>query len=87
MRAIEELLEAINYADGEHCDWWEAFDSVDEALKILKLAIKEKPEEYEIANFFAIQFPDEDIFATTPVTEFKRHLKILKKSLEEWRDC
>ncbi len=45
MTKSEQLIEAVIYANEIESPWWEQFNSEKEALKILKVAKKESPDD------------------------------------------
>lgn len=50
MRAFEQLIEAIEYAQETDTTWEEQFNSYSEAQQVLKKAFRETNEEYDIAR-------------------------------------
>ena len=70
MSYIEQLIEALTDADRLNYDWWESFDSTNEAMHVISRALREKPDEYEISQVLALSEED-DIFEDTPNKAFK----------------
>lgn len=81
MRKTELLVEAIEESEDL---WYENFDSIEEAKKIISGAIKEIPEEYEIATVLTIL--DEDISEFDLYKSYKNALRKLKEELENDKD-
>jgi len=79
---LEELIEAVSYAQDTGTDWWEVFDSIEDAEDILTRANKEEPDEYQVAHLLSLLDDDEDFFIDMPIQEFKRCLKKLKRQLK-----
>jgi len=79
---LEELIEAVSYAQDSGDNWWDVFDTVDDAKSVLTKAGKEEPDEYQVAHLSSM-FEDGDIFTDTPLGEFKRCIRKLKKQLKD----
>jgi len=81
---LEELIEAVSYAQDDGTNWWDVFDSIDDADDVVTKAGKEEPDEYQVAHLMSI-LEDGDIFIETPLEEFKRCIKKLKRELKKIR--
>ena len=81
MRKTELLIEAIEESEEL---WYEEFDSIDEAKKIISGAIKESPEEHELAIMISIF--NLDISEFNLMKSYKEQLRKLKKDLENNED-
>jgi hypothetical protein len=79
---IEELIEAIGYSQDNGLDWWDIFESAEEAEDVLDGACKEEPDDYQVAHLMSM-FEDNDIFIETPVKEYERCIKKLKRQLKK----
>lgn len=77
---LEELIEAISYAQDTGDNWWEVFESIEDAEDVLVGAEREEPDEYQVAHLVSL-IEDEDIFIDTPMGEFKRCIRKLKRQL------
>jgi len=76
----EALIEAVLYASDDSCVWWEVFDTKLEATKVLNAAMKEKPDEHQIAYLLDAQ--EQDMFGThMPEEAYINALKAMKKEL------
>ena len=81
MTKTELLIEAIECSEEE---WWTEFDNIDEAIKVINGAIKEKPDEHEIAIILSLLEPEENEFeGINPLIAYKQCLKNLRKKLKE----
>ena len=69
MDNLETLIEAVEYGDENGTDWWDIFDSVDEAKKTLNKAAKEQADDYQVARLADIL--DEDIYEVSQVGAFR----------------
>jgi hypothetical protein len=77
VRKTELLIEAVEESQEK---WYEEFESIDEALKVLNGAIKEIPEEDELAIFLALMEPNTEDYFNLEKT-YKNYLKRMKKDL------
>ena len=77
----DELIEAVEYAQESGEDWWDLFDCIRDAEKILNGAAKENPDEYQVAQL--AELLDEDIFDNGPATAYRNCIKQLKKQLRQ----
>lgn len=82
MTYLEELIEAISYSQDNGLDWWEVFDSIEDAETIIKKASREEPDEYQVAHLSSLLEEDE-IFIDTPLGEFRRCMKELRLQLKQ----
>lgn len=78
---LETLIEAVEYAEDIGTDWWDIFDSVEEAKKTLNKASKQEADEYQIARLCEIL--DEDIYESSQLGAFRNCMKKLKKQIKE----
>lgn len=77
----EALIEAVLYASDDSCEWWEVFDSKSEASKVLSAAIKEEPDEHQIAHLLDAR--DLDTFEMyTPEEAYIITLRAMKRELK-----
>jgi hypothetical protein len=81
MTNIERIIEALSYSQDDGTDWWEAFDSPQEAKIILNKAAREKPDEYNVAELLILTEED-DVFEYSIQTSFNNCMKKLKKELK-----
>ena len=81
MTYLEELIEAVSYAQENGMDWWDIFDSIEDAEDILHAASREEPDEYQVAHLVSL-IEDDDIFIDTPIGAFKGCIKKLKRQLK-----
>jgi len=81
LRNIDELIDAVEYAQESGENWWDVFNSIKDAEKVLKGAAKEDPDEYQIAQLSDML--DEDIFESSPINAFRNCLKQLRKQIKE----
>lgn len=84
MTNTELLIEAIEYSAE---DWWKELNSIDEALKVIAGALKEYPDEQEIAIILSLLEPEDNEFeGTNPQKAYKICLRELRKTLKEIKD-
>ena len=77
----ETLIEAIE-CSGE--DWWTEFDDINEALEIITEAIKEKPDEDQIAILLSLVDHEENEFdGCRHLDVYRKCLRKMKKELKE----
>jgi MoaA/NifB/PqqE/SkfB family radical SAM enzyme len=76
---LETLIEAVEYAEDIGMNWWDVFETVDDARKTLTKAAKEQPDEYQVAKLAEIL--DEDIYEVSQVGAFRNCMKKLRKQL------
>ena len=79
---LEELIEAVSYAQDSDENWWDIFDTIEDAESVLHKASKEKPDEYQIAHLVSI-LEDGDMFNNSPIGEFKRCMRKLKRQIKK----
>ena len=79
MKNTDELIEAVEYAQDSGEDWWDVFDCVGDALKVLRGAAKENPDEYQVAQLADLL--GENIFDTNPTVAYRNCIKQLRKQL------
>lgn len=82
MTNLERLLEALEYAQDNDQQWYEVFDSLDEAEDVLSDAEKEEPDEYQLANFLTM-FEDDVTFSEDLDKVYKKCMRKLKKQLKK----
>jgi len=81
--STEQLIEAAEYAAENSMQWWEVFDSPAEAMKVLRSAQREDPDEGQIACLMSA-INSEDSFADCTFDKaYKNTLRQMKKELEE----
>jgi hypothetical protein len=86
MRNVERLLEAVEYSIENNEHWWECFDSIEEAREVIRLAMKEEPDDSDVVMLVDL-IGDTDYFdKRTAVQEYKRCLTRLKKSIKRFSD-
>lgn len=79
---LEELIEAVSYAQDTDTDWWDVFDSIEDAEDVVTQAGKEEPDEYQIAHLFSL-LDNENLFIDLPTQEFRRCIQKLKRQLKK----
>lgn len=85
MRALEQLLEAVEYSRDIDVPWTEQFSDITEARDILNKAMKQITDEYEIARL-SIAMGEEPPEILEEVEEAKRKCFLkLKRTLAENR--
>jgi MoaA/NifB/PqqE/SkfB family radical SAM enzyme len=83
----ERLIEAIEYAKELGISWVSLFDSVPEAIKIIKAVKREQPEESQIITLLAALDKEEDFFELCTIEEvYKDTVDLLLEELEEQID-
>lgn len=81
MTNTELLTEAIECSPE---DWWDEFGSIDEAIKVVTGAIKESPDEQEVAILLSLLEPEDNEFEDgSPLISYRKCLKKIKKELRE----
>lgn len=82
MTSTELIIEAVEYSSDDNSNWWETFNTEKEALKILNKAIKEEPDENQIALLLSYreEYIEEDL------TEEQNYIYILKKLKQEMKE-
>ena len=78
---LEELIEAVSYSQDNGIEWWDVFDSTEDAEDVITKAAKEEPDEYQIAHLISM-LEDVYIFIETPLGDFRRCIKKLKRQLK-----
>jgi len=78
---LEELIEAVSYSQDNGTEWWDVFDSTEDADNVITKAAKEEPDEYQVAHLMSM-LEDGDIFIETPLGEFRRCLRKLRRQLK-----
>jgi len=77
----EQLSESLSEAEDTSCEWWECFDSPEEALQIISFAILESPDEDKVAQVLA--FIDESvIYEDNMIKKYRDHLKKMKREVK-----
>ena len=79
MTNTELIIEALEYAEESGEDWWEAFDSINHAKRTIRKAIREIPEESQIA--YVISESDINISEQTAEEAYISILKNLKEEI------
>lgn len=79
---LERLIEALEFAQDDDQEWYEIFDSLDEAQSVLTKAEREEPDEYQLANFLTM-FEDDVTFTEDLDKVYKKCMKSLKKELRK----
>jgi hypothetical protein len=80
----EQLVEAAEYASDNGIEWHEVFDSLPEASRVIKAAMKETAEEEQIVCLLSARNAYEDMFEFyTPSEVYKQELRKMKKELQE----
>lgn len=81
MTKTELLIEAIECSANE---WWMEFDDIDNALKVIAGALKETPDEHEVAITLSLLEPEDNEFnGGSPLSTYRQSLKKLRKELKE----
>ena len=84
MTSTEQLVEAVMYADENDIEWYNVFDSTTEAIRILKKALKESPDEGQMVCLLSVQSADEDMFEScTPEHAYRQALREMHSKLIE----
>ena len=82
MTNTEQLAEAILYSEEDGCNWWEVFDSMAQAKRVINAAIKETAEENEMICILSAL--DVDMFGScTLEVTYLQALRKLKKELNK----
>jgi hypothetical protein len=80
----DRLVEAVTYAADNSIEWWEAFDSISDALATLKGARRETADEEAIVCIMANMNLNEDWIETCTVSQaYLNLLNTMKSTLEE----
>lgn len=81
MRNTELLIEAIECSGSL---WWQEFNDITEADDVISAALREVPEEEEIAIIISLLEPEENEYeGVTPADIYKKCLRKLRNSLRE----
>lgn len=86
MTNTELILEAVEYSYDEDMPWWDVFDSKAEANRIIGRAIKEEPDDSQIATLISYreELLEEDLTAEENyIYILKRLRRELKETIEE----
>lgn len=87
MTNTERLVEAAIYAEDNGLDWWDVFDSPSEAMKVIKSALREEPEEGQVVCLLSATGLDENIFEShTAYEAYRNALKTMRQELKEYLD-
>ena len=82
MKAFEKINEAVEASISEGCNWWEEFSSKDEAARVLKQAMAQNVEDWEMIIFLEL-FEEDSLTSQMELEEaINKHLNELKDSLE-----
>jgi hypothetical protein len=79
---LERLIEAVEYARDNDQEWYEVFDSLEEANEVISEAEIESPEDYQIATLIAF-YDDEDVFDGNLEDILRQHIRKMKKQLRK----
>ena len=79
---LERLLEALEYSKDNDMEWYEVFDSIEEAQEVLISAEKEEPDEYQLASFLTM-FEDDVTFSEDLDKVYKKCMKVLKRQVKK----
>lgn len=82
MTSTELILEAVEYSLEEGMFWWEVFETKTEASKVLTKALREEPDDHQIASLIA--YKEEYIDESLTVEE--NYIYILKKLRKELKE-
>lgn len=83
MTSTEQLIEAAEYAVENGMSWWEVFDSPVDAMKVLRSAQHEDPDEGQIACLMSAVNSEDSFADCTFDRAYKNTLRLMKKELEE----
>ena len=87
MNSTDKIIEAVLYTDDSGEDWWEVFTSKNEALNVIRRAIKETPAEEDIVCLMSVVEYDTDMFSTqTASSAYKHILRKMEVELKETLD-
>ena len=87
MTNTEKLVEAVTYAKDSGTNWWEVFDSISDAMTIIKLAEKEEPEEGQVVCLLSVQDHDENLFESrTMYSAYRNTIRLMHRELKEISD-
>jgi len=80
------LIEAVTYAKDNDMEWWEVFDSLSEAIKTIRKARKEIPEEGQIVCLLssADEFIESELVAADMM--YAQVLKAMEQELKNVLD-
>jgi len=81
--STEQLVEAAEFAVENGIKWWEVFDSPIDALKVLRSAQHEDPDEGQIACLMSAVNSEDSFAEYTFERAYKNTLRLMKKELEE----
>lgn len=82
MTSTEQLIEAVTYAHENDIEWHEVFDSIQEAIKILRKAMKETPDEGQIVCLLEVRGSDMFEYHTAE-SAYKHALQDMYDEVEE----
>lgn len=81
MTSTEQLVEAVVYAEDNGIEWFEVFDSIEEALKVIRAAKKEEPDEGQIVCLLSAM--DVDLYESrTSEVAYRETLQEMYKELK-----
>lgn len=81
MTNTELLIEAMECSAD---DWWTELYDIEEAMKVIAGALKERPDEHEVAIVLSILEPEDNEFeGINPLSSYKKCLKDMRKKLKE----
>ncbi len=84
MTSTEQLIEAVVYADENDIEWFHIFDTKSEAMKVIKSALRETPDEGQIVCLLSARDADEDMFESyTAEYAYKQSLQEMRRELQE----
>lgn len=82
MTSTEQLVEAVTYASDNNIEWHEVFDSPQEAIKVLRKAMKETPDEGQIVCLLESRGIDMFEYHTIEYA-YKQELNVMYDEVEE----
>lgn len=83
MTSTELILEAVEYSSDENIPWWDVFDTKTEASRNIKKAIKEEPDEHQVATLLSYR----EEYISDLLTAEENYINILKKLNKELREA
>lgn len=87
MTSTERLVEAVMFSEENGMDWWEVFDSPPEAMRVLKAAKRERPDEGQLVCLLSAMGSDVDMFELcTADSAYKDTLQQMFRELKEVLD-
>jgi hypothetical protein len=82
--STEQLVEAVVYAEDNGIEWFDVFNSYREAMRTVKAARKEIPDEGQIVCLLSAREADKDMFESyTAEHAYKQTLQMMQQELRE----